>query len=526
MLLLLQSTAEGGTLNNERTAAESIVHSIDQINSLSNSSRHNCELASTQTSPVCPDWEKRFAESQKEISDYRSAIEETLKSINSGRFPSCDSSDADQANRKDQRNTSNVKIRDGEVDLSKVDGFSSLSKKIYKFKYQVIPPGIPPQNGKPLKTVVIFAGGPGSVLSDNAAQQQQRDYQVIVADYVGMGKNAMSNIRAGVDDQNMSLDIYANLIAQVIKQEKDDHNLGDYVLWGLSFGSVAATVVGSHLSSLPDSERKYRPTGVLLGGVVSFTRASADGPSDSHSASESQGSPDKGIQWRPSVVGDRVCVLPEGKTCFDEKIFALLSPEERVAARMKISETFTGFQRDHLNTMQSFFRDAFHWEAAHSPQDAANFLRKYFLSGNSSRLYCWYKSNFSQIPWLNRETSASLMASITALNCGPYPENSDCRCFSSAKHYDSSYQIRPPTKINYLNGESDTQTPIDGALRHFELESNPNKSFLKVCHAGHLPYGPPGTLGNVDPSALLEATFNPDPKAIERIPNYCEQKSQ
>lgn len=193
---------------------------------------------------------------------------------------------------------------------------------------------------------------------------------------------------------------------------------------------------------------------------------------------------------------------------------------------MKISETFTGFQRDHLNTMQSFFRDAFHWEAAHSPQDAANFLRKYFLSGNSSRLYCWYKSNFSQIPWLNRETSASLMASITALNCGPYPENSDCRCFSSAKHYDSSYQIRPPTKINYLNGESDTQTPIDGALRHFELESNPNKSFLKVCHAGHLPYGPPGTLGNVDPSALLEATFNPDPKAIERIPNYCEQKSQ
>jgi pimeloyl-ACP methyl ester carboxylesterase len=492
-----------------------IIRSLDQSYALSRSAP--CELKSpSNPQSVCPDWEMKFAENQRQLAGYRQAIEQELKLKNSGTLPNCDYAQQLSANQGSKQLLSNLKIRAGEVDLSKIDGLALLANKLGSFKYKVIPPIVSPKKNQPLKTVIMFAGGPGTVLSERSQLLPLRDYQVIVADYVGMGENRIANIRAGRDDQNMNLDVYSKLIEEIVKQEKNAHGLGEYVLWGHSFGSVAATIVGSHLSSKPTLDQKYRPKGVLIGGVFGFTQAA---PSPSLKI---QSHPNAGIQWAPRVTGDKVCVLPEGSNCFDDKVFSLLSPDETFKARKAISSIYSGYQQNNPTALQSFFRDAFHWEAAQNPQSAAQFLKKSLLTSNNSGLYCWYKMNFSQIPWLNRETSASLMASIASLLCVTQSEAPECRCFSTKTPYDTRYQIRQPTKIIYVNGESDTQTPIEGALRHFRLESNPNKSFLKVCHAGHQIYGKPGTPGIVDLSELLDATFSSDLQAIHNVQNFCQ----
>jgi hypothetical protein len=189
----------------------------------------------------------------------------------------------------------------------------------------------------------------------------------------------------------------------------------------------------------------------------------------------------------------------------------LLPSEERGIVARKIQALYQGADREHLSPVQSLFRDAFHLEASTRSEQAVEFLRKYFLGEPQTGLYCWYLKNFNGIPWLNRETSPSLMASVRSHNCLAYPDSSKCKCFKHQSVYRSNYQISSPVRVIYVNGDSDTQTPVEGAKKHFALQQNANKFFLEVCRGGHRLYSSDGEPGTVNPDRVFDAAIDKNP---------------
>ena len=448
----------------------------------------------------CPDWEKDFAQRKVGMEHYRSAIEEALRTANRGTLPTCN-----EAQRR-KINSNNATAREGQIEVSNIAGLS-------EFKYDVIAPRNPPEPGEPIKTLVVFAGGPGNVFSRELGKFQSDDYQVLVADYAGMGKNALKTLTPGKDDQNLNLDDFANLMEKVIRKEIDSGQMKDYVLQGHSFGSVGATVVGSHLSNLPDTDKRYRPKGILIGGVAGFLNS----PRPPHS---SRGPAQLPLEWVPRIINNHVCILPQGHQCFDDKILEeILKPKKKKRISARLAKLYKSFSQEDPSPLQSFVRDALHWEASTNPRRAAEFLEKYFHPFDPGGLYCWYKTNFNDIVFLHREENASMMASVAALNChlneGRDPR---CGCFKKNKPYTSlNYQIGPGTKLHYVNGDADGQTPLGGAKAHFDLQATTNKAFLEVCGGGHSLYSPPEEKGRVSFTKLLDVTFTSTAEEFSRI---------
>ena len=464
----------GNSFTNFENPKITIEQTIKKVNSINGSSAQVCSISQKLSLGLnsCKNWEEDFSSFQNSMKNFKSAIESEFRTQNQGVLPDCKPVPTEAYGRKDVGTNLG---REGSIDLNTVSGVSDTLKNLGKFKYRVIPPREAPPKGQPIKTVFMFAGGPGNVLSKDMKIAQFQNAQIIVADYIGMGDNTLPQVRSGVDDQDMNLNIYAELIEKIVQVERAKFQMGDYVLQGHSFGSVGATVVGAHLSNSTNLDASMKPKAVILSGVVDYV--------DGHQTRNT--TPIKGIDWVPRVSANKICILPEGASCFDDRIFQSLTRHELDAVRKKIERIYSSFDPQRPTAMQSFLRDAFHWSAASSPEIGVAFLRNYFLPENSSTLYCWYKDYFDQIPWISRVTGPSMSASIESHSCTTiYAEPKICSCFKRNKPYTSDYQIAAPTKILYVNGDQDSQTPLAGAKNHFDSQKNKNKKFLKVC-AGH-----------------------------------------
>lgn len=119
------------------------------------------------------------------------------------------------------------------------------------FHYQVIP-----ARKKSKGTVIRFQGGPGDILQFSRFQLD--DYSIIAFNDIGVGDNSFpidTRIKWQVfGDANQAL-----ILERILKEE----NVDNYVLYGGSYGSVTATMLGKKLSS-----GKRPPKAVLLVGVI------------------------------------------------------------------------------------------------------------------------------------------------------------------------------------------------------------------------------------------------------------------
>lgn len=434
---------------------------------------------------ICPDWEKRFSERTQNILDSRKEIENWFQSEFKDKLPICPEV-APQVKKQEPKII--PKHRVSTLQLNSIKEFKKLAKKFPRYKYIILPAKKRPQNKD---TVILFAGGPGSVDSKYLAGNQLDEYQVLIADYLGMGLNEIKDIRAGVDDQYFDLDHHARIIHQIIKNEKKHKRINNYILWGHSFGSESAIIVGSYLSQLKNKQE--RPLAILAGGVFDFYSPTKEeqwgkilDPSQIRKGDNGE------TEAVPKRMVDQWCVLPDGPTsndCLDNSVLNLLKVDEKKVATEKIQKLFKNYSDfSHATTEQYLFRDAFHREVITNVENAAKFLRRYITKDDHSDLYCWYKKNYADIPWRRLGGSASLRASSDSLTCHRWRGYDWCACFKNTHAFDDSYQIADSTPIYYVNGENDSQTPIDGALANYNKQKTANKYFLKVPGGGHYIY--------------------------------------
>ena len=387
---------------------------------------------------ICPNWEKRFSERTQNILDSRKEIEDWFQSEFKDKLPKCPE---DVLQVKKQQTKTIPKHEMSVLALNSIKEFKKLSKKFPQYKYILLPAK---NNHKNKDTVVLFAGGPGSVDSKYLASNQLDNYQVLIADYLGMGLNEIKYIKAGVDDQYFDLDHHAKIIHQIIKNEKKLKNIKNYILWGHSFGSESAIIVGSYLSQ--QKNKHERPLVILAGGVFDFYNPSKEEHWGKTPDPEQIRKGDNGeTEAVPKRISDRWCVLPDGPTsneCLDENVYKLLSVDERKTVTEKVQKLFSNYTNfSHATTEQYLFRDAFHREVITNVETAAQFLRKYIGESDRSYLYCWYKNKYADVPWRRLAGSASLRASSDSLTCHRWRGYEWCSCFKNTRAFDDFYQI-------------------------------------------------------------------------------------
>lgn len=481
----------------------------------------SCTVSQTQNNAKsqssfssCPNWENDFNKLQYELTESRKQI---LEMLNSKTNQQCSASKNNSS--KDEKLTKIVGLRIEQMQIPVAD---PLSKSLAKFSYVVIPPKVSIKN-KPLKTIFFFAGGPGNIYSDALERMQLEHYQVVIADYIGMGMNQISPLFPGIGDQFMNLENYAVLIEKLIRKEVDAHQIGRFVLVGGSFGSVGATVVGSHLSKL--QEAKYRPSLVLLSLIMPFA--------DQEHRDQTNAQTGYQIEWTPRKVKEKICILPQGPDCFDDIVLEKLTLTKRQAATKAIENAFENFNANKQTSLQRFFRDAFHWEVAQQPKKAADFLNQAVHDDGSfdfEKLHCWFEKEYDHLPWNHRYRTASFMASIESHSCQSNDTEKEfhCSCFTKQTPYTAkNFQISDPVPVIYVNGTEDSQTSLTGAMKHYDSQRKTEKKFFKLCGLGHEVFqiGKLATPGQIDRMDLIAQFFTKGLRGIKiNIPNCSSSR--
>lgn len=360
-------------------------------------------------------------------------------------------------------------------------------------------------SGEAKGTVINFQGGPADIFTPSA--QASSDYNEIAFNDIGVGDNSL-DLNKGIRWKSFSASTQSQILRRILKKE----NVTNYVLSGGSFGSVTATQVAAELS-----KEALAPKAVLLVGVV---------PSTKEKASRQSSSEVKLLQTGVDPDFSGGCILKGSAKCVDGEVLKLLTADERDRYQQKVAKLAVGPEQA---AFRALLRDAFHWEFAHGPNQAAEFLRRNVLvDDHVSAMSCWYGSNFSEIPWLNRFKTASQLAFYQINNCrgrtkANQMKSQDCACLPEIKEYHpAEYQIKPPTKLYYINGTVDSQTPIEGAEKHFREQKNSEKAFLKICGGGHMPMsGRSRERRTVSEADVYKAIFSGGLKDFEKIDGYC-----
>ncbi|MBL7555882.1 MAG: hypothetical protein JNM24_08680 [Bdellovibrionaceae bacterium] len=450
-------------------------------------------LAPAQSQNInCRSWsiKKNFEQEAKEDRDYKSAIEKYFQQHSKKSCPDISKGNSPQVPPHESMRC---------ISTKGIAGLESLPC----FNYQFVK-----ARGEAKGTIIYFQGGPGDIFEPFGGANS--DYNEIAFNDIGVGDNSLA-LGKGVPWKVFSAANQAEILQRILKKE----NVTDYVLSGGSFGTVTATQVGAELS-----RKKPAPKAVLLAGVVPSV-------SEKEQKSGRGGSEVKIPQTGANPDFSRGCVLKGILECVDHEVLKLLTSDERIQYQKKIAGLAKGSDQ---SAFRALVRDAFHWEFAHGPKQGADFLRRYILADDHvAAMNCWYNQKFLEIPWINRYKSASQLAFYQANNCygrtkSDQLRSQECACLPDIQEYHSSnFQIKPPTKIYYINGDVDSQTPIEGAEQHFNDQKNSEKAFLKICGGGHMPLRARAsredrTVSDLD---VYRAIFSGDLKTFRNIDGYC-----
>ena len=128
----------------------------------------------------------------------------------------------------------------------------------------------------PTAPVVVFLpGGPGQGSMENGADWVPADWGYLNTDPRGVGCNTLANVPAGEDAARFftTEELTADVIASI-----EDRKLTNYVIFGVSYGTLLGTTLAHHL----EAQHVPAPKAVVLEGVL----GKAFGKTDSDFAGE------------------------------------------------------------------------------------------------------------------------------------------------------------------------------------------------------------------------------------------------
>jgi len=139
----------------------------------------------SEKSTSCPDWEGNFQQRKRNIENSFEEIDAWFKTKFGRDLPACEG----KASVSPTPGVGTKTARISAITITDMPGFAGLATKLPEFKYVVLPPKVPQSDPK---TVVVFAGGPGNVLSTNPERERLDHYQVLFADYIGRACPSLS----------------------------------------------------------------------------------------------------------------------------------------------------------------------------------------------------------------------------------------------------------------------------------------------------------------------------------------------
>lgn len=293
----------------------------------------------------------------------------------------------------------------------------------------------------PKGTVVYMCGGPGVVCnSEGRPESIPPDFDVIAYDYLGTGQN--QSVR---NDEEMSIEAQGQVTAGLVRKL----GLQNYVLYGSSFGTTVATVAGSLLSK----DGGAKPKSLVLDGVVSR------GVDLNHEAAINRAAT---RAW--NLLSDseqrRFGQLYEEKT-------KTMTAEQRSELDASLISLLLGGPRYTAEGLRRFLKGVIPKMPDIAANEAAN--RQYRAAGCQ-------QLRPRQPPLPERYFGGRVQN--TRIGVDPVSEGTPCDCPLIQRPFDSQlYQVQG-VPIIYVNSDTDVLTPIEGARRHLETQSEAREKIL------------------------------------------------
>jgi pimeloyl-ACP methyl ester carboxylesterase len=307
-------------------------------------------------------------------------------------------------------------------------------------------------------TVIHLPGGPGqpSIAAERQPGFVPEEYTLILTDPRGVGCNAPASAEHYPDDFYQTIHSAGDVLAIV-----EHLQLDDYILYGISYGTVLATVTGS----VAEAEGKQPPRALVLEGIVG--RAFEDGEVEESYQ----------LEWRD--IRDR---LPEGirAQLMTEPLPLGLSAEEWGAG---ITTMLSLGMAQFEGTVAEVLLYNLAPEATEEQRAA---LREAVL-GLGESLVDVFGQRLHDVIACHEITETNFRA--FKLESGELVRT-EAYCTSDPvdrPYFASDWLVTAP--IYYFNGTNDPNTPIWQAQAHYEAQTMAERHFVAISGAGHNPMG-------------------------------------
>lgn len=306
-------------------------------------------------------------------------------------------------------------------------------------------------------TVVFISGGPGDILSPYSTEKYlgvPDDFGVILIDPRFTGINKQD------DDFNFTSAITSRAVADDILFILKALNINDYILYGVSYGTVPATIAAAIAIENP-------PRAIILDGTVA------------RSFKQSEYSNEFYKQWNQFTQ----TIDPIALTQFKERVKYFIRQNLFTAddfgniISALIAQRYTAEGTDILLEFVA--------QVAYASEQGAQTYAKYFVDLINEKLKTGGTPLFHALI-LCREISPdshpdsadfSFNGESNELkpggraNCAQYAKPKQINLFDSKQ-----YQVSAP--IVYLQGESDSATPISQSLYHFKNQNSSKEKYF------------------------------------------------
>lgn len=305
-------------------------------------------------------------------------------------------------------------------------------------------------------SVLYFCGGPSACMHYRP-KNVPKHYDVVVSDYIGLGKNA----NAPAPRSMMSIRAQAVAASKIVAALK----IKNYVIYGQSFGTTVATMATEELQKL----NLPQPKSVILEGVVgSAETMNLDGYKRTADRAWQMMSHMKQETFKQSYRRATKHMTRNQKLDFDQGLMshvwkgpAAVATALNALSMKEPKESVTMMAA----SAPSFIEDT---------QSSDQFLRMYLSAGCDI-------SHKMKPPGQRTLLFGGLVEN-------PYESGLEfCKCRTEKTSYDSKkHQIRAP--IVYINGDMDAPTPIESARYHWRNQTQTaSKVFIELKDEGHFP---------------------------------------
>lgn len=330
-------------------------------------------------------------------------------------------------------------------------------------------------------TILYLCGGPGSSCPPRLPNPGLEGYDTITVDYLGIGDNRMLS-----QPQQMSADSQGKMVAALL----DHLERKDILLVGASYGTAVATVAASKYTHLEKQKSKLQ--GVFITGVVGPSLNAVYGPEFLSNAQRA---------WTELSSSEQKNFI---------KIYDQTSKNMNEKQRRDLDNHLTQWLTSGATKAAEILKSFMKYPKLHVKESVTDDV---VTPESIEALWQIRASGCELLEKISDFKQQKVFGDKVQLRIPVSPETCRCRLLPS-KWDPNIYQIKDIPVI-YLNGGEDPNTPLTGAIKHFEGQKQVSRKILLIDRSGGHSIFVEEKLGNCLSRFLNHLTAN-DLSSIEK----------